>query len=32
VGFTFMSTMLPAAVGLIRAYEGKSEKKDEPSP
>jgi membrane AbrB-like protein len=30
--FTFMSMVLPAAVGLIRAYEGRSGKKDEPSP
>jgi uncharacterized membrane protein AbrB (regulator of aidB expression) len=26
--FTFMSMVLPAAVGLIRAYEGRAAKKD----
>jgi uncharacterized membrane protein AbrB (regulator of aidB expression) len=31
--FTFMSLVLPAAVGLIRAYEARAAKKDsEPSP
>ena len=30
--FTFMSMVLPAAVGLIRAYEGRAKKDDEPSP
>jgi len=30
--FTFMSLMLPAAVGLIRAYEARSAKKDPEPP
>src|SRR6185295_9669319 len=30
--FTFMSLLLPAAVGVIRAYEGRNKKDSEPSP
>ena len=30
--FTFMSMVLPAAVGLIRAYEKRSGNESEPSP